>query len=91
MAETRASEGTVTPCIGGSDGGMDASASAHLAVAAEDGDRRAAETLIVMYRLGEQLYGAAFRADPVKVAHWTNIAVALRRGVAWPDVQWSTR
>lgn len=56
-----------------------ASASAHFAVAAEHGNRRAAETLTLMYRFGEQLYGESFRADPVKAAHWANIAAAQRR------------
>ena len=58
-----------------------ATASAHFRVAAEQGDMRSAETLSLMYRYGERLYGEAFRANPVEAAHWANVA-ATRRLIA---------
>lgn len=59
-----------------------AAALEHLRRAAELGDARAAETVSLMYRFGESLYGDRVRADEREAARFTALAVRLRQGRA---------
>ena len=76
--EEDASESSWTRAMAEYDVSRYADAVVLLQRAAYLGHIRAAETLAMMYRHGERLYGYQGRADPAKAAHFAALAARLR-------------